>query len=409
MEASRDLSVSRGKTQILRATAKYLPQIGNQQARPNYLFANNIRFLSMAAIVAVHSIDCSLPILGHNASLPYLDQPFKFGTIAFFLVSGFLFGDRIDQCSSLDYFGRRLRNVFLPWLVWFLIYGTICTGADLVRGRFAWHGIGFALNAWNTLLLGSPFWFVPNLMFALALLLIFRRVLKDVRIGILFLLGSLFYGVNIYGHWIGVLHTRAVFGFVFYLWLGAWSSWHFSSIEKWLARIPMFIMLALVFVTLCLSLMESRVLVGLASESPTNTLRISNQLYSIAVVLAIVKLRKPTSPRFMNTREHTFGIYLTHSPLLTVLCPLLKRTVKHFPVMLTHSDAVSMVMIVVTFILTYAGCLFLVRTLLATPWLRWSVGLASRAVPRGTDGTLRHERRDPLKWEAIPGTALVRR
>lgn len=64
----------------------------------HHLFADNMRFLSMAAIVGMHTIyaygaklDASL-----FPELLYLPIQFlKFGTIAFSLVAGFLFGDRM--------------------------------------------------------------------------------------------------------------------------------------------------------------------------------------------------------------------------------------------------------------------------------------------------------------------------
>lgn len=81
----------------------------------NHLFANNVRFLSMAAIIGIHTLE-NYPGAVMLTSIPpkflYLLQPLKFGTIGFFLVSGFLFGERIEKHSSFEYFKRRLRGSF---------------------------------------------------------------------------------------------------------------------------------------------------------------------------------------------------------------------------------------------------------------------------------------------------------
>lgn len=103
------------------------PRDAKAQAPPtsaNHLFANNVRFLSMAAIIAIHTMD-AYP--GGPVAHRYLAQLFKFETIGFFLISGFLFGERIDRYSSIGYFTRRLRSVFLPWSVWYLLTAVLAS------------------------------------------------------------------------------------------------------------------------------------------------------------------------------------------------------------------------------------------------------------------------------------------
>ena len=345
----------------------------------NHLFVNNVRFLSMAAIIAIHTINSYSSAVAQPTITPLLralHQPLKFGTIGFFLVSGFLFGERIQKHSPFGYFKRRLQNVFAPWLVWLSLYFALRTGASLVHGRLSgvdlWQGF-------TNCLIYSAFWFVPNLLIALALLLVFGRFLNNWRTGLVFLLASLFYGANIYGHWIPVLHTQAVFGFVFYLWLGAWSAWHFPSIEKWLARIPTVGMLGLTLFALLLALAESRLLVTLGSIDPTNTLRISNQIFSIVAVLTIVRLKRGLWPRFVDAREHTFGLYLTHTAALTLICWALRHILTRFDALSwATSNTGTLILVPVIFALTYSGCLLVVVTLRANRMLRWTVGLATQ-------------------------------
>ncbi|HEY1501162.1 MAG TPA: acyltransferase [Acidobacteriaceae bacterium] len=346
----------------------------------NHLFANNVRFLSMAAVIAEHAISV-YPKLHHLDAPPLamlcLVQLLKFGTIAFFLVAGFLFGERIDQYSSLQYYGRRLKNVLLPWVVWYVCYCGLRIGTDVVHGLVSFHSPGafrylFA-ECVSGGLLGTPYWFVPNLLIALAVLLIFRRVLRDVRVGAAFAVVSLLYAANIYGQWIPVQHSRAVLGFVFYLWLGAWASWHFATVNKWLARIPAVVMLSLIALAIVLAIGEAKMLVSLQSADPMNTLRITNQVFSVLVVLAIMKLRHAAWPRFVDVRRHTFGLYLTHPIGLAAIKQLL-------PVIAAAAfwgtPIGAALSLPIAFIITYGGCLLVVRTLLACPWLRWTVGLA---------------------------------
>lgn len=354
-----------------------------QPASLDHIFANNVRFLSMAAIIAVHAI-ASYPALVQLPSIPstilYFSQPVKFGSIGFFLVAGFLFGERIDAYSPIVYFKRRLRNVFVPWLLWFSLFCVMFLASDVVHKRLVGSILSGAFTVCRGLLLDSPFWFVPNLLLALALLLLFRRFLIDVRMGLVLLLASLFYGVNIYGQWVAVVHTRAVFGFVFYLWLGAWCAWNFSALEKRLARIPVSAMLGLIALTLTLALAESKLLVSLGSIDPMNVLRISNQIYSVVVVLGIVKVKHALWPRFVDVRKNTFGLYLTHFFGIVLLAMAVKRILPHWgSLSMWRESSVGLLLILVVFCLTYAGSLLVVKVLVSNPRLRWAVGVSARS------------------------------
>jgi hypothetical protein len=57
--------------------------------------------------------------------------------------------------------------------------------------------------------------------------------------------------------------------------------------------------------------MESLLLIALHSQAPHSTLRITNQIFSVLVVLLLLKL-KPAIPGFIHARRETFGIYLIH-------------------------------------------------------------------------------------------------
>jgi peptidoglycan/LPS O-acetylase OafA/YrhL len=342
----------------------------------NHLFANNVRFLSMIAIIAVHTSN-AYPVFCHQEPAPLallcLLQTCKFGTIAFFLVAGFLLGERIERYSSLQYYARRLKNVFLPWLVWYLLY---CALRNFCRYTPSSHPIAqISAMLWDALP-GSTYWFVPNLLIALAVLLIFRPFFRDIRMGLVFLAASLFYAANIYGHWIAVEHTRAVFGFVFYLWLGAWASWHFATIERWLLRIRASVLIAMLLATGVLAMAETMLLRFLHSADPMNSLRLSNQLYSVAAVLAIMKLRREIWPRFVDVRAHTYGLYLTHSIVLAVLIAAVKRIPGHLLQDPFRGGAPeAMLLLPMAFAVTYLGCLLVVRVFLSTRWLRWTVGV----------------------------------
>jgi peptidoglycan/LPS O-acetylase OafA/YrhL len=395
--------------------AASLPEYGKRVTRStnivsSYLFVDNVRFLSMAAIICMHTTIWYFyyfqgsPI---QATLNYLIQPLKFGTIGFFLISGFLIGRKINQYSPLQYFRRRLRNVFVPWCVWYFMSCGLRICADFVNGRASDFNFKYLVGLCQASLFMYPFWFVPNLLVAMAILLTFHRFLNDVRIGLVFLSASLFYGVNIYGCWIETGHTRAVFGFVFYLWLGAWGAWHFPELQKRVTSIPAGVMLGGVLFALSFAFAESKLLVMLGHVDPLNTLRISNQIYSIVIVLAIMKVRFALWPSVVNVREHTFGLYLTHTVAQFCLWWEFKPIFRYFAAAPLWVASIGTVILIPTlFILIYGGCLLVVQILLAYPKLRWTVGLSGKGHQvdkKNSDAVVL--RKQPCLWTGTPDSA----
>jgi peptidoglycan/LPS O-acetylase OafA/YrhL len=68
-----------------------------------HIFVDNVRFLSMIGIVAIHSATVVF-VTGnvHPMLIAALLAPQKFGTTGFFLISGFLLGERLDRCRPLE-------------------------------------------------------------------------------------------------------------------------------------------------------------------------------------------------------------------------------------------------------------------------------------------------------------------
>jgi peptidoglycan/LPS O-acetylase OafA/YrhL len=384
MAISQDLSS--GRAMAFPKHGEELSCIANSNS---YLFVDNVRFLSMAAIIGMHTTIWYFSYFqGHlaQALMGYLIQPLKFGTIGFFLISGFLLGKKIDQYRPLQYFRRRLRNIFVPWCVWYFMLCGLRICSDLVNGRMPDCNLKYIAGICQTSLFNYPFWFVPNLLVAMAILLAFHRFLNDVRIGLAFLLASLFYSVNIYGHWVETGHAQAVFGFVFYLWLGAWGAWHFPNLQKRVKTIPTGVMLGSVLLALGLALAESRLLIRLGHVDSLNTLRISNQIYSVVTVLAIMKVRCALWPSIVRVREHTFGLYLTHSAAQFFLWWEFKPIFRYLAVAPVWAASTGTVVLIPTlFVLVYGGCLLVVQILLTYPKLRWTVGLSGKGHQVGVD------------------------
>jgi peptidoglycan/LPS O-acetylase OafA/YrhL len=365
---------------VVRPTAPY-----NGPERRTHLFVHTVRFWSMAAIIAIHCVPEAAAVKG--ISLRWLQlcvDPFKFGTIAFFLISGFLMGERLVTSHPLDYFLRRVRTIAAPWTVWLILRVSLKVLADAHyhRASLSTHYavMEVALRDLVFCFRRTPFWFVPNLLIGTACLLIFRRRLHDLRFGAVLLAINLFYTANIYLRWLPNSHTDATFGFVFYLWLGAWATRHIRRLQEALARVPMPLHILIASIACVFSAMESHHMQSLPGVDPLNTLRLTNQVFSVMMVLLMLRVRRSTWPRFVDVPANTFGLYLTHP-----LCQAVFFYAAHYmlAVRTTYLDYVALW--TVLFVLVYGSSLLLTRSIASITRFRWLVGAKPAPERRAAD------------------------
>jgi membrane-bound acyltransferase YfiQ involved in biofilm formation len=250
----------------------------------------------------------------------------------------------------------------------------------------AGHGIvAIVFAAMGFALFETAFWFVPNLLLCIAVLLIFRRHLYSPWLGAGLLLANLVYVVNIYKLWFPSQHTVALFAFVFYLWLGSYAAQNFQKISGFCARVPAWVFLVLSILSGAAAYSETCLLKSLHNPDPLNTLRLSNQIFSIFVVLLIFKFTRATWPGIVDVRRHTFGLYLTHAIVLTFLLYPLKRI--HLPAgsSVRAADVASVALWATTAIGTYLICLGVTRWLAGNSSLEWMVGLFPQEPRRSKD------------------------
>ncbi|AFZ66214.1 acyltransferase family protein [Deinococcus peraridilitoris] len=288
--------------------------------RTDYVFVNNIRFVAMISIIAVHA-----HFLTYHEDLSFLPslvllQAFKFGTICFFMISGFLLGGQLLSRPPGEYLRRRVNSTFAPWLFWATLFIVLLTFKDAALGRLTLAEIG--KNLIDTLFF-TNFWFVPNFLLALTMLLLLRRWFERPWLGAALLGLTLFYSANIYLRWLPTEHTTALLGFVFYLWLGVQASRHAGPLIAAVRRLPWPLLIVTVGATWALALFEGLQVRAHSAPDVLNTLRLSNQLFSLAVFAALLKFDCPLWPRWMDVRRHTFGLFLSHWLVLTVCIDLL--------------------------------------------------------------------------------------
>ena len=346
----------------------------------NYTFIDNIRCIAMLSIVADHSFG-----LGDNL-LKTFNAPFwvynfniqiaKFGTITFFLMAGFLLGDKFAEYTPAQYLARRFKSTFKPWIIWSLVFfaGVMIKTAVLIV-RIHHDPFNFwteFFHALKVVYLDSNYWFIINFLMCIAILLLFKKVLYHWQLGIGLLAFTLFYSVNIYFEWIYPIHTTALFGFVFFLWLGAQLNKKWHLIEQHILSAPIAIYFACYLLVFALAMAESRWLAGHSSVDPFNTLRITNILYSLVTFGLLIKMGNLKLLNYLKPRETTYGIYLVH---YIIIYNILDEIFIHFNLPVVPEMSAAQVCIyqyfrfLIVYLITFAIVSFINRTR-----FKWIIG-----------------------------------
>ena len=315
-----------------------------------------------------------------------LSDAFKYGTLCFFLISGYLLGVKLDQYSGIEFFSKRLRTVAKPWFFWSALLTTTSIISPIIKNK-SWELIEILSNVY----LKSEYWFVLNYFIALAVMLLFRNTRSNIA-GIIFLLCSLFYSTNIYLKIIPTIHTTAIFGYMFFLWYGQELRRGNNRFIIATMQLKNSTLIIIAIISYSLSVTESIVIkkyLGIETSSgiyfndPINTLRITNQIYGLVVFLLIFNIKKTIFPLWLRPRDETFGLYLVHWPILIVLTKIFSIVMavyldKNRENLIQNShinfDWISMLAIVlVFFLILYLSSLIFVKTIRRTRF-SWVVG-----------------------------------
>lgn len=356
--------------------------VNNTSEKKNYEFVDAIRAIAMLSIVAEHSFFFNDTI--YHPSNPWKQVVFstsiqlvKFGTISFFLIAGFLIGEKFTEYTPLQYLKRRIKNTVTPWLFWSLFFVMVWVVRDIIvayrfNGGHLYHDFSNkVIDHFRIIYIFSNYWFIPNFLCCITILLIFRRYLYSNWLGNILLIFTLLYAVNIYTNWFEPRHPTAILGFVFFLWLGAQFNRDFKYFESQINKLSVWFWLLLTLVTLIIGVKESLVLRSINSVDPYNSLRISNILYSLSCFFLLIRVKNLKVINVLKPRETTYGIYLIHYILVDSLLPEIFRPIRKHVTELPLIELIGYQLL--RFVIVYAITFALVRALNYTK-LKWMVG-----------------------------------
>jgi membrane-bound acyltransferase YfiQ involved in biofilm formation len=356
--------------------------IGKEIEKKNFDFVDTIRCISMIGIVFEHSTTLAwfkYPKFWDSFLQASVIQVFKFSTIAFFLIAGFLINHKFAEYTPYQYLRNRFRNTIGPWAFWlnvFILINLINLFVRSLKGGMITElddgFINYLGAQYYNVLFATSFWFILNFLICIAILLAFKKYLYDIWFGAILFLLSIFYSINMYYSWGPVGHTTALFGFVFYLWLGAYANKHYGVVSAFIKKMPMIWFVISVVITLIINILEVVHFKSIRAEGAYNTLAASNIIYSICFFAFLLKIG-PIN--FINKqfqpRKTTFGIYLLHHIVLTYLITEIFRPF-HIPLdNLTVYNAIAYS--VIRFVCAYSISMLIVRIILKTRF-RWAIG-----------------------------------
>lgn len=286
----------------------------------SYAFVDVIRFLATFGIVYIHSYvpmhgmetNTFLRHMPHAEYFLYVKQLFKFSTICYFLIAGFLLADKSIENSPFAYYLRRLNAIAVPYLFAFVLFvAALALHSYLTQNQRI--TVGYVIEIVKYVLLYSPFWYVPNYLLCLLVIVCFSKYSSSIYFGavlFLFTAGNTWY--NVYTgntH----THTTALTGFIFYMWLGMYIKKR-NLIAAMQSTGPLITGAVLVLFYILSDCETHYMFYHTRIAETLNTLRVSNQLYSVAFFAFIVSCCKKTASfGILNPRKETYGIYLYHS------------------------------------------------------------------------------------------------
>lgn len=365
-------------------------------SKSDYSFISWVRIIAMFSIVAVHCItfpspSSKLPIRA-QANFPLfslmtsdqatyllvLEQCMRFGTLIFFMVSGFLIGVTLDNNSAWEYYKRRVNTIAIPFLIAFGLYCLYFLKPvfiNIILGNTTPDVFYSTIDKIGLYLIYTPYWFIPTYFLSLAILLILRRHLLKPWFGILLISINLFYALNVHFQWIESRHSQAAVGFILYLWLGYIIA-RKDAIPRSMAFISNSALLGITTLLFGLSLLEIYFLYSVGAWDPVTSLRLSNQLFAISLFFLLARNNYIHRLRFIKPRIESFGIYLYHMFFLA----LLVRVLDYFPWLHqfnyqpTHSGLTLVLLSLARGTLVFTLTLIFVK-ILAASRLRWLIGL----------------------------------
>lgn len=293
----------------------------------------------MLTIVVFHSLLIFLEFnkndIIYNGLFKYvfftLIQFLRFGNICFFLISGFLFGYKIQTSLNiskdiLDYIKRRWLALKTPTILFSAFCGFMGIIVTIGIHIFKNNNMSFfdLIYAFGFNFFQSYTWFIYNLFIGFFIIYLAYSFPKfKTAIYTLSLITAISWGIYPYLNSSNIInHTSTFFGFSFYLLFGFYlgkNSNLFFSIIKTISNFKIIYLITLLSVTV-LCIFESLELYEISNISPIFNLKLSTQFQSILFFFGFcIFPQKKLYPSYTHPQTETVGIYFFHTIIINFI------------------------------------------------------------------------------------------
>jgi hypothetical protein len=330
----------------------------------DFHFINFIRFVSMIGIVSLHSlvlpanISLNSFLAEKDFSTPYVVflNFFRFSTISFSIISGYLIAPKLKKEQKNTLFCSRSNNLLKPYLLALLI-----TLIPFFTIPLFQHNSVSTLQILRNVFLGTAFWFIPSHLITFGIFIVlYTKEKLNLLVGIFFLTTISITILFVYS--VPTFHTNLIFSvaFLFYYALGV-----LIRENNWIDKIRKLSLTKVVLVwMISFFLINYETFYLFKHHYPylLNNFRASNQLYAVVSFLLLAKIADKFSQfSFFNPRYETYGIYLYH----TIVGLLLYTVAGRFILKYTNINySLSIFFTLLHFTICYLATIAIVKFLL---------------------------------------------
>jgi len=299
---------------------------------------NTLRMAAIASIVWGHAllgwedrVFTSLP--GSFTQLVFI-QFGRIGTIIFFVISGFFFAEKLKTLTVPAYIKYRFKSVILPWLLFVFLcvalqFFRVYPAAQILRTPFKLL-VSTAGTLLSATIFHAAYWFIPVSIISACLLIIAKKIINKIWFGPALACITLFYQVNLYFGWVPVIHTKAILGYVFFMWLGVQLKNNITRIHSFIKTVRWPLMATVIFLTFLLTCAEGLYLKKAGCLDAFASIRFSNTILSLLIFAVFIKFRTIYRVKKMKPQKYVYGVYLLHSLILLQLVPVTGKIISHY-------------------------------------------------------------------------------
>jgi len=338
-----------------------------------------LRVFAMASVVWGHALISWGKPLPHTSFaetciIAAAMQLGRFGTVIFFVISGFFLAAKLQQFTVRTYLAYRLRSLIIPWLVFVclcVVLGVLQSfSLQQIMQMPAQTKFVTLFHFFTGAIFHAAYWFIPVAILSSCLLVSLKKYIFAWWLTLLLLACTIFYSVNLYHGWISVYHTKSLPGYAVFILLGVMLQAKPQPVYNVISSLPWKVIALCLAGTFILSCVEGQYLTARGCNDAYASIRGTNILLSLIIITAFLKanLAQVATP---HAEKYTFGIYLVHSILLLQVTPLLRQFV--LPALSARNWALLLAIQLAVFIAVYALSLGMVIILKNTP-LKFVVG-----------------------------------